>query len=87
MQNSTAVIDSNSICSAAELEGLEPPSAHPPCALSSSRMKRFNDRSQPSVASMFGKKRSAGDLADRERSATNPLKRRVHCNTTIVISS
>ena len=59
----------NAAFSAAELEGLEPPLAHPPCALSSSRMKRFNDRSQPSMAAVFGKKRSAGESMDEKRSA------------------
>lgn len=32
-----------------ELKGLQPPKDHAPCALSSLRMKRFNDRTQPSM--------------------------------------
>jgi len=39
-----------------ELKGLEPPlKGHAPCALSSARMKQFNDRSQPSMR-MFMRK-------------------------------
>lgn len=43
-----------------ELRGVPPPPPHAPCALSSARDRRFNDRSQPSVAALFaggGRKR------------------------------
>lgn len=43
-----------------ELRDVPPVPKHPPCALSSLKMKRFHDPSQRSIASMFGaaKKRS-----------------------------
>jgi len=40
-----------------ELRGLPPPRAHAPCAGSSARDRRFNDRSQPSVAALLGARR------------------------------
>ena len=49
-------------CCGAELNDVEPRAPHPACALSSARMKRFNDRSQPSMATLF-KKRAAQDTA------------------------
>ena len=43
-----------------ELKGLEPPPlGHAPCAMSSSRMKRFNDRTQPSMSMFMRKPASA----------------------------
>lgn len=42
----------------AELKDVEPPPAHPPCALSSLKMKQYNDRSQRTIASMFGPKKT-----------------------------
>jgi len=44
---------------------VQPPAPHPACALSSARMKRFNDRSQPSMATLF-KKRAALETADNQ---------------------
>ena len=43
---------------AAELKDIEPPPAHPPCSLSSLKMKQFNDKSQRTIASMFGPKQT-----------------------------
>ena len=42
---------------------MQPPAPHPACALSSARMKRFNDRSQPSMATLF-KKRAVQDATE-----------------------
>ncbi|KAK9846503.1 hypothetical protein WJX81_005404 [Elliptochloris bilobata] len=42
-----------------ELRGVPPPPPHAPCALSSARDRRFNDRSQPSVAALFAVCRQA----------------------------
>jgi len=39
------------------LEGVDPPAKHPPLPQSSRRMKKFDTRNQPSVASMFTRKK------------------------------
>jgi len=55
-----------------ELKGLDPLPLFPPALLSSRRMKAFNDRSQPSIRSMFApRKRFAG------ASAVQPLAKRL----------
>lgn len=49
------------------LKDCSPPEAHPPVLGSSKRMKKFDTRSQPTIASMFARKSSKPKVADRER--------------------
>ncbi|KAK9819914.1 hypothetical protein WJX72_003899 [[Myrmecia] bisecta] len=60
-----------------ELRDISPIAAHAPCALSSSRMKRFNDRGQPSVATMFGRKPASKRAAGLEAEQVPGASRKV----------
>lgn len=59
-----------------ELKGLEPPlKGHAPCALSSARMKQFNDRSQPSMRMFMHKLPASAAETDEAQGDTKRQKR------------